>query len=95
MLHVASELSCIGEEPYATYDRPPLSKTVQAGCRHAKQPLRRDVARLRQGRVLGRQPAGQNSAGREVHLVGGQGLPFDPVVFRYAKEVNWSNYVYV
>ena len=31
MLHVASKLSRISEEPYAPYDRPPLSKTILAG----------------------------------------------------------------
>jgi hypothetical protein len=29
MLHVASELSCIGEVSYAPYDQPPLSKENQ------------------------------------------------------------------
>src|SRR5437879_13360037 len=41
------QLTLIGDEPYEPYDRPPLSKTVQAGwisAEHTTLPRQRDIA---------------------------------------------------
>ena len=78
MLHVASELSCIGE----------VSGSQPA--EHSTLPQSRDVVAEW---LLGVLASGLNLAGREVHLVDGRRVPFDPVEVRHAKEVDHSSYL--
>lgn len=93
MLHVASERSCIGEVSHAPYDQLPLSTTILAGSQpaeHSTLPQTRDVAAEW---LLGVLAPGLNLAGREVHLVDGRRVPFDPVVFWHAIEVDESSHL--
>jgi 3-phenylpropionate/trans-cinnamate dioxygenase ferredoxin reductase component len=70
-------LTLIGDEPYAPYDRPPLSKTVLSGwlpVEHTTLPRFVDVdAEWR----LGIPAAGLDLAGRRVHLADAQEVEFD------------------
>ncbi|GHO58659.1 NAD(P)/FAD-dependent oxidoreductase [Ktedonobacter robiniae] len=71
------QLTLIGDEPYEPYDRPPLSKTVQAGWiseEHTTLPRRRDVAAEW---LLGTPATGLDLPNRQVLLADGRQVPFD------------------
>ncbi|GHO50610.1 NAD(P)/FAD-dependent oxidoreductase [Ktedonospora formicarum] len=71
------QLTLIGDEPYEPYDRPPLSKTVQAGWiseEHTTLPRRRDVAAEW---LLGTPATRLDLPNRHVLLADGRQVPFD------------------
>ncbi|GAA0616146.1 FAD-dependent oxidoreductase [Kutzneria viridogrisea] len=77
------ELTLVGEEPHAPYDRPPLSKQVLAGQWEPERTQLRKAeqldglgARL----LLGRRATGLDLAGRAVELDGGERVGFDGLV---------------
>lgn len=70
-------LTLVGDEPYEPYDRPPLSKTVQAGwisAEHTTLPRRRDVAAEW---LLGTPASGLDLPNRRIQLADGRQIPFD------------------
>ncbi|MCL6302612.1 NAD(P)/FAD-dependent oxidoreductase [Streptomyces kronopolitis] len=74
------DLTLIGEEPHAPYDRPPLSKAVltgRLGCDHIELPRIRDIgARW----LLGTPATGLDVPGRRVELADGRQLAYDRLV---------------
>jgi len=70
-------LTLIGDEPYEPYDRPPLSKAVQAGWiseEHTTLPMRRDIAAEW---LLGIKAVALDLPNRQVQLADGGRVPFD------------------
>lgn len=73
----AGHLTLIGDEPYAPYDRPPLSKSVLTGwlsAGHTTLPLLRNVAAEW---LLGVPAAGLDLQNRQVRLADGRQVDFD------------------
>ncbi|MCP9206764.1 NAD(P)/FAD-dependent oxidoreductase [Streptomyces sp. NEAU-Y11] len=71
------ELTMIGDEPHAPYDRPPLSKAVLSGrldCDHIELPRVRDIdARW----LLGTPATGLDVPGHRVALADGRSMAYD------------------
>jgi 3-phenylpropionate/trans-cinnamate dioxygenase ferredoxin reductase component len=85
-------LTLIGDEPYAPYDRPPLSKTVLSGwlpVEHTTLPRFVDVdAEWR----LGIPAAGLDLVGRRVHLADAQEVEFDRLLITTGTRARqWPN----
>jgi NADPH-dependent 2,4-dienoyl-CoA reductase/sulfur reductase-like enzyme len=73
----AGPLTLIGDEPYAPYDRPPLSKAVLTGwlpAEHTTLPQLRDI---QAEWLLGLAATGLGLRSREVQLADGRRVPFD------------------
>src|SRR5262249_41761546 len=71
-------LIVIGDEPYLPYDRPPLSKAVQAGwisAEHTQLPRRETLAGVEWR--LGVPATGLNLAAKQVRLADGHAVAFD------------------
>ena len=71
------QLTLIGDEPYEPYDRPPLSKAVQAGWiseEHTTLPRRREIAAEW---LLGAKAAALDLSNRQVQLADGRRIAFD------------------
>jgi NADPH-dependent 2,4-dienoyl-CoA reductase/sulfur reductase-like enzyme len=71
------QLTLIGDEPYEPYDRPPLSKAVQAGWiteEHTTLPRQRDIAAEW---LLGATAVALDLPNRQVQLADGRRVPFD------------------
>ncbi len=71
------QLTLIGNEPYAPYDRPPLSKAVQEGWiseEHTTLPRRRDIAAQW---LLNTEAVALDLPNRQVQLTDGGHIPFD------------------
>src|SRR6476661_8360259 len=70
-------LTLVGDEPYAPYDRPPLSKQVLAGqVAPESTELPQDSGLDAEWR-LGTAAVGLDLAGKRVHLADGEELGFD------------------
>lgn len=70
-------LTVIGDEPYAPYDRPPLSKAVLSGrlsAEHTALPQRVD---LRAEWLLGVPATGLDPGSHEIRLADGRRISFD------------------
>ncbi|MBA8826085.1 NADPH-dependent 2,4-dienoyl-CoA reductase/sulfur reductase-like enzyme [Saccharopolyspora lacisalsi] len=77
------DLTVLGAEPTAPYDRPPLSKQVLAGAWEAERARLRDEVRLSEldaSFVLGDPAVGLDAAGREVWTASGRRFGADAVV---------------
>lgn len=77
------EITLIGEEPLAPYQRPPLSKKFLAGELDAARLLLRPPEVYEQERIAlltGRRAVWIDRAGKRVRLDGGQELPYDALI---------------
>src|SRR5581483_8364628 len=74
----AGQLTIIGDEPYAPYDRPPLSKQVLTGWVPAEHTTLPHVQNLDAASwQLGVAAIGLDLKARQVHLADGQTVDFD------------------
>lgn len=73
----AGKLTVIGDEPYAPYDRPPLSKAVLTGRLSAEQTTLPQRVDLRAEWLLGVPVTGLNLGSHEVRLADGKRFGFD------------------
>jgi 3-phenylpropionate/trans-cinnamate dioxygenase ferredoxin reductase subunit len=73
-------LTLIGDEPYAPYDRPPLSKAVLSGWLPADRTALPQVRDVKADWLLGVPATGLDPAGRRVRLADGRDIGFDRVL---------------
>lgn len=77
------ELTLVGAEPHAPYDRPPLSKELLAGAREPAALALRDAGHYASHGIdllLGAPAVGLDAGERTVALAGGRVLPYDALV---------------
>jgi NADPH-dependent 2,4-dienoyl-CoA reductase/sulfur reductase-like enzyme len=85
-------LTLIGDEPYAPYDRPPLSKTVLSGWLPVEHTTLPQFVALDAECWLGTPAAGLNLAGRRVLLADGREAPFDRLLITTGTRARpWPN----
>lgn len=77
------EVTLLGDEPHAPYDRPPLSKQILSRTwREDRLPLRsdEDLAALNVDLRLGTEAVGLDTSARAVKIASGEALPYDGLI---------------
>jgi NADPH-dependent 2,4-dienoyl-CoA reductase/sulfur reductase-like enzyme len=85
-------LTLIGDEPYAPYDRPPLSKTVLSGWLPVEHTTLPQFVPLEAEWKLGVAATGIDPRGKRVHLADGQDVEFDRLLIATGTRARpWPN----